>query len=242
MSVTSPYNPAAGGRNGSPAGPATLGGAPPSVSGDRLPRPPRRRRPGFAALAVLLIVGAAAAAGLLAIRVDERQPVLVAKEEIATGQQITRADLAIARVAASNLTLIHADQANSVIGKYATQTIPGGRLIDPTMLGTQSALGPGKVALGIPLKAGSVPASGVQAGDRVKVIRATDEGGELLVGDAQVTSVSGGDSGSAFGGGSDQVATIIIEDDEEGTNSKRVGSAALAGQVVLALVQRGGGQ
>jgi hypothetical protein len=86
MSVTSPYNPAAGGRNGA-------GRRRPS--GRRLRRratacrgPPRRRRPGFAALAVLLVVGAAAAAGLLAVRLDARQPVLVARHDIAVGQQI----------------------------------------------------------------------------------------------------------------------------------------------------------
>jgi len=244
MSVTSPYNPAAGGRNGAPAGPATASGPPPSVAGDRLPRPPRRRRPGFAALAVLLVVGAAAAAGLLAIRMDERQPVLVARHDIAVGQRIERSDLAVARVAASNLKLIASGQVDSVVGRYATQNIPGGRLMDAAMLGDQGTLRPPRVAMGIPLKAGNVPASGVEAGDRVKILRRTDNGaGELLVADAQVTSVTGGDQGGAFGAGGGagaQVATVVFDDDEEGTVSARVGTAAVDGDAVLALTEREG--
>ena len=42
-----------------------------------VPAPPRRRRPALTALAVLLIVGGAALAGLLAVRMDSREPVLV---------------------------------------------------------------------------------------------------------------------------------------------------------------------
>jgi hypothetical protein len=239
MSVTSPYNPASGGgRNGAPAGPATASGPPPAVAGDRLPRPPRRRRPGFAALAVLLVVGAAAAAGLLAIQLD----VLVARDDIPVGQKIEKGDLAIARISAANLRLIPAADVDSVVGRYATQTIPGGRLIDSSMLGDQAILRPGRVAMGIPLKAGSVPASGVQAGDRVKILRRTDDGaGELLVADAEVSSVSGDDKGGAFGGGAGaRVATVVFEDDNDGTASKRVASAALDGDAVLALTKRDG--
>ena len=242
MSVTSPYNPAAGDRrNGAPAGPATVSGPPPAAVGDRLPRPPRRRRPGFAALAVLLVVGAAAAAGLLAIRLDERQPVLVARQDIAVGQQIERGDLAIARVAADNLSLIPAADSSAVIGRYATQTIAGGRLIDKGMLGDQPVLTPGRVAMGIPIKPGNVPASGVQAGDHVKILRGKDDGGSLLVADAVVSSVSGAADGGAFSGGGSgaQVATVVFEDDVDGTYSKEVASASLAGEAVLALTERG---
>ncbi|MGH3317395.1 MAG: hypothetical protein ACRDO0_14745, partial [Nocardioidaceae bacterium] len=47
---------------------------------DRLPSPPRRRRPALAALAVLLIVGGATLAALLALRLDQRVPVMMARD------------------------------------------------------------------------------------------------------------------------------------------------------------------
>jgi hypothetical protein len=244
MSVTSPYNPASGGRNGAPAGPAGQAGQAPSVTGDRLPRPPRRRRPGFAALAVLLIAGAAAAAGLLAVQLDERVPVLVARTAIPVGQQIQRDDLAIARVASGELKTISTQSVNSVVGRYATETIAAGRLIEPGMLGDQSLLARGSVALGVILKPGNVPASGVRTGDRVKVYRSKDGVGTLLASDAIVDSVRTQDGGSRFGGGGggsgDAQATIIVRDDAQASVSSAIAGASLAGQLVLGLTERGG--
>jgi hypothetical protein len=194
---------------------------------------------------VLLIVGAAATAGLLAVRLDERVPMLVAKQTIPVGQKIERSDLAVARVASSDVQLIPADNAGSVVGKYARQHIPGGRLLDKAMFGGSPLLGAGEVALGVVLKPGNVPASGLQAGDRVKVYRAKDGVGTLLAPDAKVSFVENEDSdGNAFGGGNsgggDIEATIIVVDDDEGKLSAAIGAASFAGQVVLGLSERGG--
>jgi hypothetical protein len=171
---------------------------------------------------------------------------LVAKQTIPVGQEITRDDLAVARVASSDVQLIAADNAGSVVGKYARQTIPGGRLLDKAMFGNAPLLGTGEVALGVVLKPGNVPASGLQAGDRVKVYRAKDGVGTLLTRDAKVSFVENEDSdGNAFGGGGnggggDIEATIIVVDDDEGKLSAAIGAASFAGQVVLGLSERGG--
>jgi hypothetical protein len=243
MSVTSPYNPAAGDRrNGAPSGPTATTGPAPAATGDRLPKPPRRRRPGFAALAVLLVVGAAATAGLLAIRLDERVPILVAATDIPVGKEITRQDLAVARVASSELKLIAAEDVAAVEGRYATQSIPAGRPLDAQMLGDSGLLKPGWVALGVVIKPGNVPATGLQSGDRVKVYKAVDGAGTLLTNDAIVSSVSSDEGGGgAFGGGGngDSTATIIVQ--EEGDLTAQIAAASLAGQIVLGLTERGGG-
>jgi hypothetical protein len=242
MSVTSPYQPSTGDRrNGQPAGAAALPGSPPSSGGpDRLPRPPRRRRPGFAALAVLLVVGAAAAAGLLAVRLDERVPILVAAEPIQAGAEITRSDLATARVASSDLRLISASDANAVVGRYATQSIPAGRPLDADMLTRDSPLVEGNVALGIPLTANNVPSGGVKAGDRVKVYAVKDGVGKQLTSEAIVYSISSEEKGGAFGGGGggDKVATILIKDDEGGQLSASIAAAAVSGQAALGIAER----
>jgi hypothetical protein len=243
MSVTSPYQPSAGDRrNGAPAGATALPGSPPAGAGsDRLPRPPRRRRPGFAALAILLIVGAAAAAGLLAVRLDERVPVIVAADNIEAGQKITRGDLASAKVATSDLKLIAASRANEVIGTYAVQSIPSGRALDVKMVTRKAPLVPGKVAIGIPITSANVPAGGVRAGDRVKVYAVKDGAGKLLTADAVVYTISAKEKGGTFGGGGggDDVATILITDNEGGELSTQIAAAAVAGQAALGLVQRG---
>ena len=81
-------------------------------------------------LAVLLIVLGAAVAGLLAVRIDNRVPVLVARGEISAGQQISAGDLAVAEIASSGVSGIPAGQTAQVIGRYATTPIAPGRLID----------------------------------------------------------------------------------------------------------------
>jgi hypothetical protein len=247
MAVTSPFNaPAGDRRNGAPVPQSTATGAPPpAMSGDRLPRPPRRRRPGFAALAVLLVVGAAAAAGLLAMRLDQRTPVLVAARDLEVGQEITRGDLAEVKVSAAGLSLIPSSQVDTVLGQYVTQQIPAGRPLDQAMMDSSGLLKEGYVAIGVPLKAGSAPASGLQSGDRVKVVRAVDGEGTLLSEDAVVGAVSTEEDGGRFGGGNggDPVVTIIVRDTKAANGrpsvTTQIGAAALAGHIVLELVERG---
>src|SRR4051812_46889057 len=55
-----------------------------------VPSPPKRRRPALTALAVLLIVGGAALAGLLAVRMDSREPVMVVSRDVPGGTLITQ--------------------------------------------------------------------------------------------------------------------------------------------------------
>lgn len=197
------------------------------------------------ALAVLLIVGAAALAGLLALRVDTREPVLVAARSITVGSQITRDDLATQRVAADGLATIPAGQSGLIVGQYAAQSIPAGRLLDKPMFTATGFLSPDKVAVGVSLAAGRMPASGLSSGDRVQVILLADIKGTVLVPSAVVSSTSGGGSstsGSLLGGGSsssssaDSVATLIVSPSE----AAPLAAAAAANKVAIVLVSRAG--
>ena len=68
---------------------------------------------------MLLIVGGAAAAGLLALRADERVPVLVAVADIAVGQEITTDAVGTTPVASEGLKLIPSSQQDLVVGQFA---------------------------------------------------------------------------------------------------------------------------
>jgi SAF domain len=203
---------------------------------DRLPRPPGRRRPGLAVLAVLLIVLGAAVAGLLALRIDERVPVLVARQQIAVGQQISADDLAVARVAAEGLALIPAERASEVIGKYATAQIGAGRLVDPATLSDSGLLTSGNAAVGIALQPGRYPASGLESGDVVQVVRAVDGEGKVIADRAVVGSVQT-PADSVFGSaGSDTVVVTVVLTQPK---AAAVAAAAAADQVSLVLLRRG---
>jgi len=230
------------GWNDPTAGRTNRAGGPAAVArpgGDRLPRPPGRRRPGLAVVAVLLIVLGAAVAGLLALRIDDRVPVLVAKDTITVGQKITRDDLSVARMATEGVSLIPADRADTVIGRYASQQINQGQLIDGGMVSSASLLTAGQAAVGVALEPGRFPASGdgLQPGDVVQVVRAVEGSGKVIADEAVVAAVQSPSSGGTFGsnGGETTVVTVVVSD----RLSPAVAAAAMANQVGLVLLRRG---
>ena len=215
-------------------GTGTGGGTRPG--GDRLPRPPGRRRPGLAVIAVLLIVLGAAVAGLLALRIDERVPVLVARHNISIGHQITASDLSVARMATEGVQVIAADRASEVIGRYASQEIISGRLLDPGMLNTSGLLTAGQAAVGVALQPGRFPAGGLRTGDVVQIVRSVDGAGKVIAAEAVIGSVNKpSDNAFGSGGGDTTVVTVLVSD----RLSPDVAAAAMANQLSLVLLRRG---
>jgi hypothetical protein len=209
----------------------------------RLPSPSKHRRTGLIGLAVLLIVGSAAVAGLLAVRIDSRSAVLKAGRTIGIGQQITKADLGEARVASDGLSLLPASESGQVIGKYASQAIPAGRLLDAGMLQQKGYLKSGVVAVGVAVPSGRMPANGLQQGDRVQIIQVKDGVANVLVASAVVSTppaaARSGSSGGIIPGGTSEgageVATVIVSPEE----APDVAAASAANQLSLVLVERG---
>jgi Flp pilus assembly protein CpaB len=207
----------------------------------RPPSPTKHRRTGLIGLAVLLIVGSAAIAGLLAVRLDSRSAVLVSGRPIAIGQQITKADLAETRVASEGLALFPVSESDQVIGKYAAQAIPAGRLLDAGMLQDQGYLKPGMVAVGVSVPPGRMPANGLQQGDRVQIIKVSTA--EQLVASAVVstppaTARAGGIGGLISDGSSPSagtVATLVVA----AADAPKVAAASAANQLALVLIERG---
>jgi flagella basal body P-ring formation protein FlgA len=187
-------------------------------------------------LSVLLIVGGAAAAGLLALRIDSRTPVVVARLHIAAGQQITAESLSTTPVAGEGLNLIPGSQLNQLVGRYAATDIPAGRLLDAAMVSSSGLLKAGRAAVGVVLKAGRAPATGLHAGDVVQVIRARDGAAEVLSSNATVSKVNEPEAGT-FGTGGDAVATVVVD----AADAPKIAAAVVADQVAIVLLSRPGG-
>lgn len=225
---------------------ASANGVPPIAMG--IPRPTRRRRrPALIGLAVLLIVGSAAVAGLLAIRLDTRSPALVAARDISVGHQITREDLTEERIAGDGLTVLAADQSAQVIGSYAAEDVPAGRLFDADMVQAQGFLKTGTVAVGVSVPAARMPASGLRPGDRVQVVQVVEGEPTVLVQEAVVSSAPAAASSSTSGGflsgpstSTDTgtgVATLIVAP----SDGPKVAAASAANRISLILLSRGEG-
>jgi len=206
--------------------PATAG-----PTADRLPKAPRERRPLLAVLAVLLIVGGAAIAGLVALRQDSRVPVLQLAHDVASGVALTDGDLVTTQVAAEGTALVPAADKDQVVGRFARVPLVAGQLLDTTMLTDTAILQPGTVAVGAALADGRMPASGLQPGDVVQLVRVGDGQGTVLVPDARVSSVRTSDSVSS----GSTVVTLIVKE----AVGAQVAAVASDGALAVTLVSRG---
>lgn len=204
-----------------------------AAKGERLPPAPRERRPMLAALAVLLIAGGAAGAGLLALRADDRVPVLVAARDIAAGEVIAEDALTTTSVASEGTRLIPASQSNIFSGKYARVSISKGQLLDSAMLTATALLQPGSVAVGASLASGRMPASGLLPGDVVQLVRVADGIGKVLVEQARVSSYHAADRANT---GSGVAAATFIVPSQDGA---QIAAVAAAGDLAVVLVERG---
>lgn len=187
------------------------------------------------AIAVLLIVGGAAVAGLLALRLDSRTPMLVFKHEVPVGAKITPGMFAQADVSSDGLDLVEASQLDQVTGLYLRQTGYAGQLLDTKMLSRRAPIKADKAQVGIPLSGGKVP-PGLRSGDEVRLLQIGDQGEPsraLCTG--LVLRVSAGKSGGFATGETASVATVLVP---QSTADSVVGAAG-NDSLGAALIKRG---
>ncbi len=200
--------------------------------------PPRQRRPALAALALLLIVGGALVAGLLAVRMDSRVPVLVAAQDIEPGAMITEEDLKVSRVASEGLDLIPEEFADEVVGSYATSGITANTLLDVRMVSSEDPVPDGRAVVSVPLD-GKLAPGRVASGDLVQVVRTSGAsgGGEKpeILGTAYVLEVSEPKSDDLGGSQGVTTASLLVLDEA----ALAIIDAASAGEAGLAILDSG---
>jgi hypothetical protein len=149
------------------AGPGPDGAAP---RPGQLRELPRRRRPAMIALAAALIGAGILASAALYQRANHQVPVLLVTAAVPAGTQLTAADIGTTTVAAGpGVHTIPARQLSQVVGLVAAVSLRPGTLLAAAELTTALPPGPGQVMVALPLKPQSLPASGLQPGDRVLV-------------------------------------------------------------------------
>ncbi|MFD3626972.1 hypothetical protein [Streptomyces sp. NPDC058698] len=179
------------GRSAAPAGPAV---------GDRLPTPPRERKPALAALAVLLILVGALGATMLVLQAGERIEVVKITEEIPAGQTVTNANTTSVMVAEDpGIHYVEWSQLAALKKLKAVSTIPGGVVAVGEMFGEEAKVPAGKALVGLSLKEGQYP-TGLKSGNTVAAYRV---GGTSR---SDSDEADGGSSGSTGGGDS-----VIVE-------------------------------
>jgi hypothetical protein len=223
--------------------------AQPSV-GNRLPTPPRERKPALAALAVLLILVGALGATMLVLQVGDRVEVVKVTRDIQQGESVTKDDATSALVAADDsINYVKWDQLSALKNFKARTTIYKDTIVMGQMFGEEGGIAAGKSTVGLSLKAGQYP-TGLQRGDTVAAYRVSSASGSssgnsnsgssssassnsVIVDNARVTYVPGSkDSGDELVSSTNLAVTLTVDSDK----AADLAQAASNGEVALVLV------
>lgn len=207
--------------------------APVRVPGDRLPQPPRQRKPALAALAVLLIIGGAFGSALLVLRSGDRIPVIAIARAVPSGRQFTAEDFVEVQVAKTDVETVAWSQRFQVLPFYASVGLVPGTLLNSKMTAREGNFTPNTVVVGISLKSGQAPPVGLTQGAHVRVYTVDDSvpaDQRELASSAIVYGVAG--DSKELGSSSETRLSLIVD----AARGAAIASAASAGEVAIALL------
>ena len=175
---------------------------------------------------------------------------IVVTETIQQGQVIRGSDLGQASVAVTGgVVPIPVSDASELSGKRAAVTILAGSLLVTGDVARTRSIAAGDAVVGLALKAGQLPASGVLPGDQVMIVQTAASGSPLV--SSVSADASSGDSGSSTGvlvpeatvydvesppADSSSGASELVSVEVSGTLAAAVTTAAATSQVSLALL------
>ena len=228
-------------------GSATASAAPAAISansnlrsgaGQRLPVPPRERKPALAALAVLLILGGALTSAYLVMASGERVSAIRIRENVAAGQLIPESALEEVQIGDTGISFLRWTERGHVTQAYAAVPLVKGSLLTNEMMIQTAEAARGRVTLGLALKPGQLPSQPLVSGDHVAVYAVGGQdsgvaGGTLLSNDAIVQDVQQQGEGTLE---SNQTRISVAVSPAQ---APALAQAASAGAAVVALIPPG---
>ncbi|WP_405907150.1 MULTISPECIES: hypothetical protein [unclassified Streptomyces] len=210
--------------------------------GERLPAPPRERKPALAALAVLLILVGALGATMLVLRAGDRIEVVKVTKDIQAGESVSASNTTSVMVAAdTGIEYVEWSALDTLKTYKAKSPIYAGTVVIGGMFTKTESIPAGKASVGLALKEGQYPA-GIKAGATVAVYR---------VGDSGTTGSSSSTTGTGDTLLVDQAKVTFVETESDSTISSTnlpvtltvdsadaaaVTQASAAGEVALVLI------
>jgi hypothetical protein len=169
----------------------------------------------MAAASALVVFASIAAFSGIYSSAGHQSAVLIVTGTIEQGQRITAADLGQASVSISKgVDPIVVSDAPELSGKRASVTIPAGSLLTLGDITGSPVVPAGDAVVGIALKAGQLPSTGLVAGEQVMVVQTASPGAPVnsaiaSSGTASGTSGASGD-GSTDSDGSGVASTGVL--------------------------------
>ena len=218
----------------------------------RLPGPSRTRRPLTAVASAAVVFASIAVFASIYSGAGHQTSVLIVTATIEKGQLISGSDLGQSSVSTSGgVTPIPVSSAPELSGRRAAVTIPAGSLLTSGDLTTAQPIATGDAVVGLALKAGQLPSSGLVPGDQVMIVETASPGAPLTA--APVTLVPSADGSAATTTGvlvpqasvfdvespsADSAAGVseLVSVEVSSTLAAAVSTAAAADQVSLVLL------
>lgn len=205
---------------------------------------------------IVLVSSSVAVFGQLYSSAARQTAVLISTTSIQQGQQLSGSELGQVNASISgNVSVIPASDASELQGKRAAVTIPVGSLLTVEDVTNSQPINPDDAVVGMALKLGQLPSSGVEPGDEVMVVETASSGGSLDLpvgsGESQVDAAGTATSvlvhrASVFDvetpqANSESTASELVSVEVPQTVAAVVSSAAAAGQTSLVLLPSGSG-
>jgi hypothetical protein len=219
---------------------------------------PRNKRPLIAVASVVVVVMSVAAFMSIYSSARRQVQVLVVTNTIEKGRTLSAADLGqVGANVSSGVQLIPVSLAGSLAGRRAAVTIPAGSLLVPGDVTSAPSIPQGDAVVGVALKAGQYPSTGLQSGDQVMVVQTASPGTPLSTGTASGSASQSASSGASSptgilvaaapvfdvttaglnaGGGVSELVSVEVPN----TLAAAVSTAATADQVSLVLLPDAG--
>jgi len=146
----------------------------------RLPGPPRTRRPLMAVASAAVVFASIAVFASVYSGAGHQTSALIVTTTIEKGQLISGSDLGQSSVSISGgVTPISVSSAPELSGRRAAVTIPAGSLLTSGDVTAAQPIVTGDAVVGLALKAGQLPSSGVVPGDQVMIVETASPGAPL---------------------------------------------------------------
>lgn len=137
----------------------------------------QRRRPILIGLSVLLVILGAVMTAWLMNRVSDTDPVIAVASSVQRGEIIEASDLVVVQaVPDPGLSVIPADQIDSIVGSRAAVDLSVGGVLTPDSFSQELLPASGMSVVGVAVPATMLPATSFVRGDQVRVV-ASGSGG-----------------------------------------------------------------
>lgn len=201
------------------------------LAGASTPPLPAKRSVKRLALGVALVASGALGGAYLLTVSGDTVPALALTSDVPRGHTIKAQDLVEVPIPSdpSALRPVAADQLSEIVGQVAAADLPAGALLTEGQVTAQLIPAKGGALVGMSLTPAQMPATGVKAGDRVRVVEIPGGGGEVAGDPLTFSAVVAAVQQSA------ETGTTLVDVQVPASQAPAVSARAANGRVALVL-------